>query len=199
MSEAYHPEVDDLPLSTEDYSAKYRSIIGCCIWTIVLVEFDIAYTTYALSMFNMLPREEHLKAVKRILSYLKTFPNVRVIIDTSYPEHSVPIVYHSNRVQFYPDTLEEILKYLSPDKKPRIRMTAFVDADHAHDLVTRRSIIGIFVIINNTPVRWISKHQKRHWRHQLMAQNWCHQGLVQNILEDRCMFGHELWHWMGPH
>jgi hypothetical protein len=31
MSEGYHPEVDDSPFCTEDDSAKYRSIIGCCI------------------------------------------------------------------------------------------------------------------------------------------------------------------------
>jgi hypothetical protein len=89
MSEGYHPEIDDSPLCTEDYSAKYRSIIGCCIWIIVLGRFDIAYATSAMSRFNMLPREEHLKAVKRILSYLKTFPDGRVIMDTSYPYHSV--------------------------------------------------------------------------------------------------------------
>jgi hypothetical protein len=38
MSEGYHPEVDDSPLCTEDDSAKYRSIIGCCIWIVVLVD-----------------------------------------------------------------------------------------------------------------------------------------------------------------
>jgi hypothetical protein len=31
MSEGYHLEVDDSPLCAEDDSAKYRSIIGCCI------------------------------------------------------------------------------------------------------------------------------------------------------------------------
>jgi hypothetical protein len=54
MSEGYHPEVHDSPLCTEDYSAKYRSIIGCCIWMIVLGRFDIAYATSAMSRFNML-------------------------------------------------------------------------------------------------------------------------------------------------
>ena len=39
-------------------------------------------------------------------------------------------------------------------------MTVYVDADHAHDLVTRRSITGILVMLNNTPVRWVSKRQK---------------------------------------
>jgi hypothetical protein len=81
MSEGYHPEVDDSPLCTEDDSAKYRSIIGCCIWIIVLGRFDIAYATSAMSRFNMLPREGHLKAVKRILSYLKT-PHTLIILCT---------------------------------------------------------------------------------------------------------------------
>jgi hypothetical protein len=94
MSEKYqyYPEVDDSPLCIEDDSAKYRSIIGCCIWIIVLGRFDIAYATSAMSRFNMLPREGHLKAVKRILSYLKTFPKGRVIISTSYPGYSLYIV-----------------------------------------------------------------------------------------------------------
>jgi hypothetical protein len=97
MSEGYHPEVDDSLLCTEDDSAKYRSIIGCCIWIIVLGRFDIAYATSAMSRLNMLPREGNLKAVKKILSYLKTFPKGRVIIDTSYHDHSLyPVKDHSN-------------------------------------------------------------------------------------------------------
>jgi protoheme ferro-lyase len=38
-----------------------------------------------MSRFNMAPREGHLKAVKRMSAYLKTFPKGRVIIDTSFP------------------------------------------------------------------------------------------------------------------
>jgi hypothetical protein len=64
MSQGYHPEVDDSPLCTKDDPAKYRSIIDCCIWMmIVLGRFDIAYATSAMSRLNMLPREGHLKAV----------------------------------------------------------------------------------------------------------------------------------------
>jgi hypothetical protein len=140
MSEGYHPEVDDSPLCTVGDSDKYRSIIGCYIWIIVLGKFDKAYVTSAMIKFNMLPREGHLKAIQRILSYLKTFPKGRVIIDSSYPDHSLYLIKdHSNWM---------------------VRMTVYVDADHAHDLVTRRSIPGILVMLNNTPIRWISKCQK---------------------------------------
>jgi hypothetical protein len=78
MSDGYHPEVDGSPLYTEDDSAKYRLIVGCC-----------TYATSDMSRFSMLPREGHLKAAKRILSYHKTFPKGRVIIDTSYPDRSM--------------------------------------------------------------------------------------------------------------
>jgi Reverse transcriptase (RNA-dependent DNA polymerase) len=43
MSEGYHAEIKDTPLCTEEDLAKNRSVIGCCIWIIVLGRFDIAY------------------------------------------------------------------------------------------------------------------------------------------------------------
>jgi hypothetical protein len=122
---------------------------------------ETAYTTSAMSRFNMLPKEGHLNAFKRILSYLKTFQNRGIIIDTSYPDHSMyPDEDHPNRVEFYPVAGEEIPKHLPPEKGPRVRMTIYVDADHGNDLVTRIPITGILVILNNTPIRWISKRQK---------------------------------------
>jgi hypothetical protein len=39
-------------------------------------------------------------------------------------------------------------------------MTFYVDANYAHDLVTRRSITGILLMLNNTPIRWVWKCQK---------------------------------------
>jgi len=70
MSEGYHPEIDDSALCNDEDSARYRYIIGCCVWIIVLGRLDITYATSAImSRFNMPPREAHLKAVKRILSY----------------------------------------------------------------------------------------------------------------------------------
>jgi hypothetical protein len=39
-------------------------------------------------------------------------------------------------------------------------MTVYVNADHAHYLVTRRSIIFILLMLNNKTIRWLSKSQK---------------------------------------
>jgi hypothetical protein len=65
-------------------------------------------------------------------------------------------------MEFFPDAGEEIPipKDLPPEKGPRVRMTVHVDADHAHDLVTRSTITGMLVMLNNMPIRCIYKHQK---------------------------------------
>jgi hypothetical protein len=64
---------------THNYdSAKYRSMIGCCVWIIVLGRFDIDYDTSTMNRFNMLPIGGDLRAFKRILSFLKISPNRRL-------------------------------------------------------------------------------------------------------------------------
>jgi hypothetical protein len=147
MSEGDHPGIDDTPMCTEEYSAKYRSIITCCIWIIVSGRFDIAYATSAMRSFNMSPREGHLNADKRILDYLKTFPKGRIIVDTKYPNHSTYCIEdHSNWKELYPDAEEEISNDLPKSKVPKVWMNIYVNADHAHYLVTKMSI-------NNTPIR----------------------------------------------
>ena len=64
--------------------------------------------------------------------------------------------------EFYPDA-EEVLPAKDMTPKPlgkKIRITCYKDADHAHDLVTRRSVTGVLLFLNNTPVKWISQRQK---------------------------------------
>ena len=45
-------------------------------------------------------------------------------------------------------------------KGPPMRLTVFKDANHAHDILTRRSVSGVLLFLNNTPVKWITKQQK---------------------------------------
>ena len=161
MEESLHPEIDDSPLCGERDHAIFRSIIGSLNWMITLGRFDVSYATSALSRFAMAPREGHLQAALRVLGYLKTFNKGRVIIDPSYIDHSqFPVEDHENWCEFYPDAEEEIPKDIPVAKGKGVRITVYVDADHAHDLVTRRSVTGIVLFLNNTPVRMISKRQK---------------------------------------
>jgi hypothetical protein len=42
---------------------------------------------------------------------------------------------------------------------PEMVINIFVDANHAHDKVTGRSVTGLFCFVGSTPVSWKSKRQ----------------------------------------
>jgi len=154
MEENYHPEIDKTPLLDNDGAARYRSVIGSLNWIITLGRFDVAYATSALSRFSMQPREGHLAASLRILRYSKTFPKGRILVDKKIPDQSnYKDDQHLDWREFYPDAEEEMPTDLPQSSGKKARITVYVDADHAHDVVTRRSITGILVLVNNTPVK----------------------------------------------
>ena len=118
--------------------------------------FDIAYATNTFSRFSNAPRVGHLKGMIRVFGYLKKRSKGKIMIDPNYPDHDqFKSQTFENWKEFYPEAQEML-----PDKQdktdylgPPVRITVYKDSDHAHDLVTRRSVTGILLLINNTPVK----------------------------------------------
>ena len=154
MVEDCHPEIDDSPLMDPEGASKFRSVIGSLNWIITLGRFDVSYATNVLSRFSMAPREGHLTNAKRVLGYLKSSAKGKLIFDTGFPDHSqYNIEDHANWDEMYPDAIEDLPPEAPKPKGKPVRLTVYVDANHAHDLVTRRSVTGIVLLLNNTPIR----------------------------------------------
>jgi hypothetical protein len=73
-----------------------------------------------------------------------------------------PVEYHSNWIEFYPNAEKEIPKDLPPEKGPRIRMTVYVNADHARELVASgiatEQIFEIRCMLRSLRVAWMGQH-----------------------------------------
>jgi len=161
MAEEYHPEEDPTPLLSKKDISKYRSLIGTANWIITLGRFDIAYTINTLSRYSAAPREGHMKALMRVFGYLDNHPNGRIIIDPNYYDRSkYPPTPRENWHELYPEAEEDIPQGMPIPHGKEARITVFVDADHARDKVTRRSVTGMLVLVNNTPIKWYCKRQK---------------------------------------
>ena len=99
----------------------------------------------------------------RVFRYLKKWTKGTIIIDPKYPEHSqFDVADYDSWKAFYPDAEE-----MMPEpgecqklKEAKGRITVYIDADHAHDVVTRRSVTGVLLFLNKTPVKWVTKRQK---------------------------------------
>ena len=96
----------------------------------------------------------------RVFGYLKRYSKGKILIDPNYPNHDNYVTEsYDNWKEFYPEAKEDLPEgndqpeYLGPP----VRITVYKDADHTHDLVTRQSVTVIFLLVNNIPLKWVSK------------------------------------------
>ena len=108
----------------------------------------------------MAPRHGHLTAAIRMFGYIRTHADYKIIVDPRYRDTSSFQPVKQDWKRHYPDAEEDLPRGV-PDPKGRpMRVTCYVDADHATDVVTRRSVTGIIIFLNDMPVRFVSKQQK---------------------------------------
>jgi hypothetical protein len=55
--------------------------IGTCQWLIVAGRFDLCYAISSLSQFSAAPLQDHLKHARRIMGYLRKFPQRGYVIN----------------------------------------------------------------------------------------------------------------------
>jgi len=159
-----HPELDTSEFLDNDGHRYYQMLIGMLNWIVGIGRFDIAHATTSLARFSSCPRKCHLDRALRVFGYLKKYPNKRILVDSRDPiitggdEVKAEQLAASFREE-YPDAVEEIDCNLPVPLVGELAITTFVDSDHAHDKVTRRSITGIIILVGRTPVVYHSKRQ----------------------------------------
>ena len=108
----------------------------------------------------MAPRQGHLDGIARVFGHLKKHSEGTIMIDPKCPDHSqFDVAHHDQWKEFCPD-VEEMMPGVNespPPMGPKVRITAHKDSDHAHDVLTRRSVTGVPLFLNDTPVCWMSK------------------------------------------
>jgi hypothetical protein len=84
----------------------------------------------------------------------------RIIVDTSFPNHSIYLTDdHTKWREFYSDAEEEIPSNLPTSKGAKGRMTVYMYAYHTYDLVIRKSIMVDLIVRKSKHFQWISKRQ----------------------------------------
>lgn len=106
--------------------------------------------------------EEHFKALIRVSADLRYKPKERNVIDISQPKvrDKLEPAKKYDWMECYPDAVDCV-----PSDRPETRgklctLTCYVDADHARDQLTRKSVNGMLKLLNNTPISWTTKCQK---------------------------------------
>jgi hypothetical protein len=138
--------------------------MGILVWVVTIGRIDVAHSTLSLSRFTACPRKGHEELALRTFGYLKKRHNRRVVIDSRDPiykggEDAMGLDFTQELGKNYPDAFEEIDVNLPKALVDEMEITVFVDSDHAHDKVSRRSITRIIIFVGRTPVVYSSKRQ----------------------------------------
>ena len=163
MHANYYPELDTSNELEGDDITFYQEVIGVLRWAIELGRVDIHLEVSLMSAYQASPRRGHLEELIHIVAYLKHHPKLTLYFD---PERAnvdeSTFDGNSTLSQFqdlYRDAKEELPERMPPPLGVSVRITAFVDASHAANKVTRRSHTGYVIFINRAPIIWYSKRQ----------------------------------------
>jgi Reverse transcriptase (RNA-dependent DNA polymerase) len=153
----YRPETDSTPYCNEDEAHYFQQQIGVLRWLVELGRIDIAAEVSMLASYTVAPRRGHFDTVLHIFTYLSQHSRSKLVFDDTY----VPIddeVKH-DWTSFYPHAKELIPENMPKPRGNAVQQIVFVDADHAADIVTRRSRTGILLYLNRAPILWYTKRQ----------------------------------------
>jgi hypothetical protein len=157
----YKPEIDVTDELDPALASRFMQLIGILRWAVEIGRIDIYLETSLLSQYQANPRLGHLEAAYHMFAYLKNHPDMgRLAFDSHAPDIDESIFNHSaDWTDFYGDVTEELPPNMPEPRGHPVNISAFVDANHAGNVVTRRSHTGIFIFVQNAPIIWFSKRQ----------------------------------------
>ena len=157
----YRPEIDITAELGPELASRFMQLVGILRWAVELGRLDIFHELSQLSQHQALPREGHLEAIYHIFAYLRNSGGRkrRVVFDPYAPELDLSQIVKADWSDFYPDASEEVSQRAPKPRGRPVRINCFVDANHAGNLVTRRSHTGIIIYVQNAPIIWFSKRQ----------------------------------------
>jgi hypothetical protein len=151
MHPDYHPEFDESELLNAAGISHYGTFIGSANREITLGRFDICYAVNSLSRYLCAPRIGHLEAMTKLFGYLMATSTGKIAIDIDDPPIREKVFYTGDATwtEFYQDAEEDIPHDLPQSYGNVAKLTTYVDADHARDKLSRRSVTGIIMLLNN--------------------------------------------------
>eukprot|EP00978_Attheya_sp_CCMP212_P039108 scaffold200363_cov50-Attheya_sp.AAC.4 len=173
MAEAHHSKLpggkrDERPLP-KSYKAELdtttllgdQQLIGILRWAVELGRIDIALEVSYMSSYLCAPRKGHIEAVYNIFAYLdKQHLESNLVFDDKIPTINESVFAKTD----WSDSVYSTETPAAPINMPEalgnpVVISVFVDADHAGNVVTRRSQTGILIYVNNAPMIWYTKKQ----------------------------------------
>jgi hypothetical protein len=154
-------ELDDSRLLDEEEITHFQELIGILRWATELGRIDILLEVSLLSSFQAMPRWNHLQEVYRIFAFIKKNPKFSLYMSPELPKFELMQMTRQadDFKEHYRDAKEELPPRMPKPRGKSVVISAYVDASHAANQVTRQSHTGIQIFVNRALTMWFSKKQ----------------------------------------
>ena len=165
IAQSYVPELDSSPELNSEDTTSFQEMIGILRWAVEIGRVDILTELSMLSAYQASPRQGHLEQVHHIFAYLKHKPKLTLYFDPTIPPIDPQWFAAGDSVEIFREQYRDAKEELPPEHITPISLgcpvsiTAYVDASHAANKVTRRSHTGFIIFLNRAPIMWYSKRQ----------------------------------------
>lgn len=132
---------------------SYRSVLGTVMYVYVIARPNIGFAVTLLARFSDHPEKVHFDSLRRLARYLRRTKNWDLFY--SWRTHPVPSLPAGTFSILKPDPLLPEF----PQPTTPTTLAGYVDAAHAFDLTTRRSITGLVFMLCGCPIAYKSKVQ----------------------------------------
>ena len=82
-----------------------------------------------------------------------------MVFDPTYPTPDMSMFQEHDWYDFYGDMKEEIPPNAPEPRGKEVDLRIFVNSEHTGDKLTRQSINGYIIFLNNALIDWLSKKQ----------------------------------------
>jgi hypothetical protein len=135
----------------EEMRYSYHQVLGELIYAYVICHLDIGFAITLLAHFAQSPAKEHYLALKHVVRYLRQTMNWGIMYWRKQPLLSLP------KVPYEAPEVDQSLPQF-PVHDP-LQLVGFVDAAHAVDIETHRSITGLVFSLAGGAISYKSKLQ----------------------------------------
>ena len=137
----------------KEFGFSYRSLLGELMYSYVICRLDIGYILTKLSQFSQAPAAIHYSCLKRVTLYLRETKDWGIVYWRSQPYAILPIG------SFKPLEINDPTLPAFPSSTDPLQLVGYVDASHATDIKTRRSVTGFILTLCGGAICYRSKVQ----------------------------------------
>ena len=130
---------------------SYRNVLGELIYAYVIARLDIGYAVCLLARFSGAPHQEHYRALKNVCKYLRSTKSWGILYQRPKPLEGLPDIPFEYLEE---DPNLPAFPFMAYDE-----LLACLDAAHATELNSRRSVTGLVVFFCCAAIAWKSRVQ----------------------------------------